>query len=401
MAWQEADIIKTAEKLYPQQVKWRRQFHRNPEISNQEFQTTSFINKLLKQEKIRTIPLKNMATGTAALITGKNKGGKTIAIRTDIDALPIVEQNEIPFKSKNEGVMHACGHDVHMSVVLGAAIFLNRLKDELNGNIKVLFQPAEESPPGGAEAMIKAGIMKSPKVSMVFGLHVDPTLPVGKFSLRDGPTMASVTDFDITIKGQTGHAAVPHRAVDAIAVAAELIDSMQKIVSRDIDPMGTAVITFGTIEGGTARNVIADQVRLRATARTLSPSTLKQLPRLIKRTVNGICKARGAHADLEFVANYPVLDNHKSANHLLRESMSELFGSSNVIETPTVMGGEDFAYYLKEAPGAMFRLGTKNSRMGADKSWHSPQFMVDEGAIKYGTAVLVDAAIRYLGKYKG
>ncbi len=394
------EILKSAKAMHAQQIKWRRHFHQNPEISNNEFETTAFINKILKKEKIRILPLKNMKTGTAALISGKMKNAKTVAIRTDIDALPIIEQNDIPFKSKTYGVMHACGHDVHMAVVLGSAILLNRMKDKLNGNVKFLFQPAEESPPGGASAMIKAGIMKNPRVNMVFGLHVDPSLPVGKFSLRDGPTMASVTDFDISVKGRTGHAAVPHRAVDAIAVAAELVDSMQKIISREIDPMGTAVITFGTIEGGTARNVIADRVRLRATARTLSPSTLKRLPRLIKRTVNGICRARGARADLEFIASYPVLDNHRSANRVLMESMNELFGSSNVTETPTVMGGEDFAFYLREAPGAMFRLGIKNRRIGADKSWHSPEFMVDEEAIYYGTAALVDAAIRYLGRNK-
>jgi len=396
MAWNRADIIKRAKALHPQQIKWRRHFHQNPEISNQEYDTTAFINNLLKKEKIPIIKLKNMATGTAAFLKGKDKSGKTLAIRTDIDALPIVEQNQIPFKSKRDGVMHACGHDVHMSIVLGAAVLLNRMKEDLNGNIKFLFQPAEELPPGGAEAMIRAGIMKNPKVDMVFGLHVDPGLPVGKFSLHDGPTMASVTDFDITIEGRGGHAASPHRAVDAIAVAAELIDSMQKIVSREIDPMGTAVITFGTIEGGTARNVIADRVKIRATARTLSPSTLKQLPRLIKRTVNGICKSRGARANLAFVANYPVLSNHPIANRLLKESMSELFNKNDVKETPPAMGGEDFAYFLQEAPGAMFRLGIKNSRIGADKSWHSPLFMVDEEAIFFGTAALVNAALRYL-----
>ncbi len=400
MAWNKTELLAKARELHSQQVKWRRHFNQNPELSDREFKTTEFINNILKKEKIKTIPLKGMATGTAALIEGKNPNGKTAALRTDIDALPIVEQNKIPFKSKNEGVMHACGHDVHMSIMLGATLLLNQMRDDLGGTIKVFFQPAEEMPPGGADQMIKAGVLKNPDVDMIFGLHVDPTLPVKQFSLRDGPTMASVTDFDITVKGVTGHAAVPHRAVDAIVAAAELIESIQKIASREVNPMENAVITFGTISGGTARNVIADTVFMKGTARTLSPETLKKLPNLIRRTAAGIAKARGAKIDINFVANYPVLVNHASANRILGESMKELFGGGSIKDTPTTMGGEDFAYFLQKIPGAMFRLGVKNSKIGADKSWHSPQFMVDEDAIYFGTAIMIDAVKRFLNGKK-
>lgn len=391
-----ATILKDAESLFKTQVNWRRHLHQHPELSTQEQNTTRFINDILKKEKIKIIPLKGMKTGTAALIEG-GRSGRTAALRTDIDALPICEQNSIPFKSKNPGVMHACGHDVHMATILGATLLLNRMKDRFAGKVKILFQPAEELPPGGAREMIKAGILKNPKIDMLFALHTDPMLPVGQISLRDGPTMASVTDFNITVHGIGGHAAKPHQAVDAVVTAAEIVSSIQKVVSREVNPLEPAVITFGTIEGGTARNVIAESVRLQGTARTLSPSTLKRLPRLIRRTIGNICKARGAKAEIEFVADYPVMSNHGKANRIIERTAAELFGRKIVKETPPGMGGEDFACYLEEVPGAMFRLGTRNSKIGADKMWHSSDFMVDENAIKYGTAILVGAVRNFLG----
>lgn len=387
-------ILKLAKKMYPAQIKWRRHFHQYPELSNQEFKTTAFIKKELTKRRIKILPL-NIPTGLAALVG--NKGKTTAAVRTDIDALPITEQNKIPFKSKIDGIMHACGHDMHIATVLGTAIILNELKKDLPGLVKIIFQPAEEQPPGGAVQMLKAGLFKNPKVDMIFGLHVDPTLPTGKIGLRDGPTMAAVIDFDIHIKGRGGHAAKPHETIDAIAVVSELVGSIQKIASRETDPMKPVVITFGKIAGGTARNVIADQAVLYGTARTLSPDNIKKLPALIKRTTEGICRARGAGYQIDFIADYPVLNNHSATNKILAESFTELFGKNKIVETGQVMGGEDFAYYLQQTPGAMFRLGTRNRKIGAVNPWHYPNFMTDEESIFYGTALLVKAIIKYFG----
>ncbi len=385
-------ILKRAGELLPQQIKLRRELHQNPEIAFEEFQTTKFIKNHLKRHKIKTKSLR-MKTGVLGIINEEKK--PAVAIRTDIDALPVTEQSNLAFASKKEGFMHACGHDIHMAVVSGVAALLNENKQSLPGCVKFIFQPAEEMPPGGAQSMIKEGVLKKPDVKMIFGLHVDPTVPVGKFTLRDGPTMASVIDFDITIQGRGGHAALPHRAVDAIAVATELVGSIQKIVSRETNPLKPIAVTFGLIRGGTVRNVIADKVLLQGTARTLYPENMKNIPRLIKRTAEGICKASGAKYELKILSGYPVLSNHEKANQVLSSAAKELFGNKAVSLTPQTMGGEDFAFYLKQVPGAMFRLGIKNDKIGANKPWHSPKFIADEKSIYYGTALLTLAVMKF------
>jgi amidohydrolase len=391
MAIEKKEILKLAEKTYPEQVKLRRRLHQYPELSNEEFRTTEFIIKLLNKRRIKTIPIK-LPTGTIAII---NENKKTaVAVRTDIDALPLTEKSNLSFQSKRPGLMHACGHDIHAAAVLGTAFILNRLRKRIPGCVKFIFQPAEELPPGGAERMIKAGVLKNPDVGMIFGLHVDPTVATGKITLRDGPTMASVIDFDIIIYGTGGHAGLPHRAVDAIAVASEVIDSVQKIVSREINPLKPAVITFGSIKGGTVRNVIAEKVLLSGTARTLALENIRLLARLIRRTVDGVCRARGAKYEVKFLPGYPVLSNHKETNDILAETYAELFGRKNIGLTPQTMGGEDFAFYLEKTPGAMFRLGIKNKKIGADRPWHSPEFIADEKSIFYATALLSLAVTR-------
>ena len=389
------DIKRLAEEIFPYQVGIRRHLHQYPELSNMETETTKLIVQQLRKLGIVPKPLK-MKTGTLGLINPKSKNA--VAIRSDIDALPITEAVESPFKSKNAGIMHACGHDVHMAIVLGAAAVLARLGNKIPGCVKFIFQPAEESPPGGAEMMIKEGVLGKPDVKMIFALHTDPTLPVGKISLRDGPTMASVTDFDITVIGVGGHGAVPHRAVDAIAVAAEIVEAAQKIISRELNPMKPVVITFGTINGGTARNIIADKVVLNGTARALDADSRKHIPRLLKRTLDGICRARGAKYELSILAGYPVLENDPSANAILEKSYAVLFGKRNIALTPQTMGGEDYSFYLQKVPGAMFRLGVRNDKIHANKPWHSPEFIADERSIFFGTALLIHAVLSYFDR---
>ncbi len=387
-------ILQMTKALLPYQVKIRRHLHQYPELSYEEFKTTAFLKKELARNKVGVKKLK-MKTGALALINPRKK--IAAAIRSDIDALPITECARVPFKSKVPGTMHACGHDMHMATVLGTAIILNKLKDVIPGCVKFFFQPAEESPPGGAVQMIGEGVMQSPPVKMVFGLHVDPTLNIGKVSFRDGPVMASVIDLDITINGVGGHAALPHRTVDAISVGCEVVESLQKVISRETNPMSPTLLSFGKFSGGTVRNVICDKVKIFGTIRSLDSEMTRLMPKLVKRTVDGICKARGASAKIDILSGYPVLTNHPKANVIYSECFSELFGSKNIEPTAQTLGGEDFAYYVQKTPGAMFRLGVKNDKIGANKSWHSPEFMVDEEAIYYGTSLLTMSVLRYFG----
>jgi len=384
-------IFELAQSLHRQQIDWRRHLHQYPELSDEEFETTTFLKSRAKELGL-TIQPYDMPTGFAADLVGTaGSSDKMVAIRTDIDALPVLEQTNLPFASKNEGRMHACGHDMHMATVLGTAAILKDLRDQFDGTIRFLFQPSEEMPPGGAREFIKRGALDG--VSMIFGLHVDPHLPTGKISVRDGATMGSVMDFDIVVHGVGGHAARPQNAVDAIATAAEIIESLQKVVSREMDPIAPVVITFGQIKGGTARNVIADRVELNATARTLSAEARKKLPKAIKRTATNVAKARGARANVEFTSDYPVVENDPAVNRIITGAADKLLGKNKVATTEQVLGGEDFACYLEKTKGAMFRLGIRNKKIGADKSWHSPKFIADEDALPVGTAVLVQSAI--------
>lgn len=385
-------VLALAEKNHARQIKWRRHLHQYPETAFEELKTTQFLKTELKRLGLKFKPLK-MKTGLLASI-GNKQQGRAIAIRSDIDALPITEQNKIPFKSKHPGRMHACGHDVHMATVLGAAHILTQLTDQFSGEVRFLFQPAEEHPPGGARPMIANGALD--KIDAILGLHVEPHLPVGLISLRDGPTMAAVYDFDIHLLGKAGHAARPHTAIDAISLSAEVIDGLQKLVSRETDPISPVAITIGKVEGGIARNVIADRVTLTGTARALEPKTAKLLPRLIKRTVAGICKARGASFEIDSIAGYPVLKNNPRINKLIGRSYNELFPGKKIATTELVLGGEDFACYLEKVPGAMFRLGVQNHSIGADKPWHAVNFMVDESSMKVGSATLAMAALNFL-----
>jgi amidohydrolase len=391
-----AEKIKNiSNQIFPSLVKLRRELHQYPELAFQEFKTSERIAKELK--KLGIDFKKGIGkTGVVGLLN-KEKKGKTLALRADMDALPVLEQTNFPYKSKNKGIMHACGHDVHIACVIGAAKILTRLKDELPGKVKFIFQPSEEVHPGGAKPMIEAGVLRNPDVSGIFGLHCDSAIPVGKIGVREGPTMAQAEDFDITIIGRGGHGARPHDGVDAIVVASQVIQALQTIVSRKINPLEPVVISIGTIEGGSARNIICDKVILKGTARTLNKEIAKKISGLLKEIVSGITKSAGASFELNYYGGYPILINHPKATNLARRSIAQLFGKDAIfeIERP-VMGGEDFAYYLQKVPGSFLRLGIRNPKKDAIYPWHHPKFTVDEDAIKIGSTVLAGIAFNFL-----
>ena len=374
-------------------VALRRHFHAHPEIAYTEIKTSQKIRETLSKLKIKS----KVCTPTGVLgRLNPGQSGVVCAIRSDMDALPILEQTKLEFKSKTPGLMHACGHDVHMAAVLGAAMILAKLKDRLRGEVRFIFQPAEEVPPGGAGEMIKAGALTKPPVKMIFGLHTDPHIPVGKIGLRDGVMMSAVLDFDLTVRGRGGHGARPHDCHDAIVIAAQLVNSLQTIVSRNIDPVKPAVITIGQIKGGTARNVIANEVKIRGTIRATENKTVQILKKRVRSVSVNTCRAFEADCDLAFIAEYPPLYNCPEANKFISETTVELYGKKSVtmLENPA-LGGEDFSRYLQYAPGAMFRLGVRNPGIDAIHGWHSNKYMVDEKSMMYGSAILAGAVLRF------
>jgi len=389
------NIKNISNRIFPGLVKLRRELHQYPELCFKEFKTSERVARELAQLKVRV--KKGIAkTGVVGLLEGK-RGGKTVALRADMDALPILEQTNLPYKSKNPGVMHACGHDVHMTCIIGAAKILSAMKDDLNGNVKFIFQPSEEVHPGGAKPMIQAGVLRNPNVSAIFGLHCDPSIPIGKIGVREGPFMAQADDFDIIIHGISGHGARPHDGVDAIVVAAQVIQGLQTIASRKISPVEPVVISVGKIEGGNARNIICDRVILKGTARSLNQKVAKIIPQLLKEIAGGIARSAGASTEVIYHTGYPVLVNPPKTTDLARNTILSMFGEGSVYEIPKpLMGAEDFAYYLQKVPGSFLRLGTRNPGKGATYPWHHPKFNVDEDAIKIGASVLAGLAFDFL-----
>jgi amidohydrolase len=388
-------IKKLSEQIFPYLVQLRRRFHQYPETSFEEFKTSQTIAKELREIglKVKTGIAK---TGVVGLLQS-DKNGKTVALRADIDALPISERTNLPYASKNKGKMHACGHDVHITCLIGAAMILDKLKDNFRGNVKFIFQPSEEVAPGGAIGMIKAGVLSGPKVSSIFALHCDANIPVGKVGVKNGIMMAYADDFDITIIGKGGHGARPQDGVDAIVVASQIIGSLQTIVSRRIDPLKSAVVSVGIVQGGEARNIICDKVVLKGTMRSLEKKVAKNLPIYVKKIVSGIAKSYGANFEFTYNKGYPVLINDPKSTDIAREVIRNLYNKEAVyeIEKP-MMGGEDFARFLQKVPGTMMRLGIRNEKIGATYPWHHPKFKIDERALVIGSAVLADAVLESL-----
>jgi amidohydrolase len=388
-------IKNISKEAFPSLIQLRRELHQYPELAFDEFKTSERIAKELR--KLRIDVKRPIAKTGVVGVLNKGTEGKTIALRADMDALPVLEQTNFPYKSKNEGIMHACGHDVHVACVVGAAKILTRLKDELPGKVKFIFQPSEEVHPGGAKPMIEAKVLENPDVSGIFALHCDPAIPIGKIGVREGPTMAQAEDFDITIIGRGGHGARPHDGVDAIVVASQVIQALQTIVSRKINPLEPVVVSIGKMEGGSARNIICDKVILKGTARTLNKEVAKKIPGFLKEIISGITKSAGASFELNYYGGYPILINHPKATNLARGTIAKLFGKEAIFELRRpMMGGEDFAYYLQKIPGSFLRLGIRNPKKDAIYPWHHPKFTVDEDAIKIGSAVLAGVAFDFL-----
>jgi amidohydrolase len=364
----------------------RHHLHAHPELSYQEFETSKFV-----QNKLRSfgIPFEVKATtGVLGIIKGKNPDSRVIALRADMDALPITEENEVHYKSKNPGVMHACGHDVHTTILLGAAKILAELKDEWEGTVKLLFQPGEERNPGGASFMIKEGVLENPRPQGIYGLHVHPGLALGKLSFRKGRVMASADELYLTIKGKGGHAAAPHVTVDTILVASQLIVSLQQIISRNNNPLSPSVLSICSIQGGHTTNVIPSEVKLMGTFRAMDEGWRNQAHELIRKQVAGIAEATGAEIDLHIDIGYPTVDNDPELTGKGWQLAEDYMGKTEVEETEIRMGAEDFGFYTQVIPGCFYRLGVRNEAKGIVHNVHTPKFDIDERAIETGMGMM-------------
>jgi hippurate hydrolase len=327
-------------------------------------------------------------TGVVGIIEGRNPASRIIALRADIDALPIEEENAVPYKSRHPGVMHACGHDVHTTVLLGAARILQELREEWEGTVKLIFQPGEERNPGGASIMIREGVLENPKPQCIFGLHVHPQMETGKLSFRGGKVMASADEIYITIKGKGGHAAAPHLTVDTILCASQVIVSLQQIVSRNSSPFSPSVLSICSVQGGHTTNVIPSEVKLMGTFRTMDESWRFKAHQLIEQQARSVAEGMGADIDIRIDVGYPNVYNHEELNHTARALAEDFMGKEHVLETELRMGAEDFGYYSQVIPGCFYRLGTGNINKGITSGVHTPTFNIDENAIPIGMGIM-------------
>ncbi|WP_438315775.1 M20 metallopeptidase family protein [Sporosarcina sp. FA9] len=392
------ELLTKAAGIKPWLVEIRRDLHRHPELGMEEYRTRDKIIEYLTE---MGIPFERdiAHTGVVGFIEGGIEG-KTIALRADIDALPITEMNEVDYKSQNVGKMHACGHDAHTTVLLGAAKLLNDNKENLKGNVKLFFQPAEETV-GGAKPMIEAGVMENPKVEAVFGLHIAPDIPVGEIGVKYDQMNAASNSLSITIKGDSAHGATPHNGTDAILIAAKVISALQTIVSRNVDPRDSAVISIGVIQGGTAANIIADTVTLTGTVRTLHPDVRSYVLKRIEEVVSHTTQAMGGTFTLTIKDGYNVLINDNSMVDIVKQSAIELIGEENVhqLQLPS-LGVEDFAFFAEAAPSAFYRLGGRNEERGIVHGLHTNQFDIDEDCLPLGAALQALTVYKYLNEKK-
>lgn len=370
----------------PDLVAIRRHLHAHPELSYHEFETSKFVQRQLADMGIPFMLKAN--TGVIGLLAGKHPEKRVIALRADMDALPILEENDLPYKSKNEGVMHACGHDVHTTCLLGAARILHELRAEWVGTIKLIFQPGEEKNPGGASLLIKEGVLDNPRPSFILGLHVHPNLPVGKFRFRGGKIMASADELYITIKSKGGHAAAPQETADTILIASQLIVALQQIISRNNSPFSPSVLTITSFQGGNATNIIPKEVKLMGTFRAMDEGWRFRAHDLIRKLSTSLVEGMGAEIDITIDVGYPTVYNHEELNEIATEAARVYAGKDNIEESELRMGAEDFGYYSQIIPGCFFRLGAGNVAKGIVAGVHTPTFNIDEDAIALGAGMM-------------
>lgn len=372
----------------------RRYLHANPELSFQEYNTANFVAQQLKQLGLTPQAMAN--TGVVALIEGKNPTSKIVALRADMDALPIVEANEVSYKSKNEGVMHACGHDVHTASLLGTAHILHQLKEEFEGSIKLVFQPAEEKAPGGASIMIKEGVLQNPAPQSIIGQHVAPQIPVGKIGFREGMYMASTDELFITVRGKGGHAAMPETLIDPVLIASHIIVALQQVVSRNFTPKIPAVLSIGKVIANGATNVIPNEVTMEGTFRTMNEEWRAVAHTRMRKIAEGIAESMGGSCDFQILRGYPFLVNEPALTKRMRDAAKEFVGEEQIIDLDLWMAGEDFAFYSQQIDACFYRLGTRNEARGIVSGVHTPTFDVDEAALEIGAGLMAWLALREL-----
>ncbi len=374
-------------------IEIRHQIHKNPELSFEEYRTAELAAAEMKKLGFE-VEENIFGTGVCATFrNSKSENAKTLLIRADMDALPVEEKNNLDFKSQNEGLMHACGHDGHTSILIGTAYVLKELADEFDGNVKFLFQPGEETS-GGADGMIKEGVLNDPDVDAALGLHLWGSTEEGIVEYKSGPFMASTDRFDLKIIGSGGHAARPHNTIDPIPIAAEIISSLQKIVSRRIDPLDSAVISIGNIVGGSTHNVIPDQVVLKGTVRSLRKEVREQLAENIEKTIKNICEIYGAKYELNYIFGYPAVINDKKMTELLKDAAKKVLGPDRVREKEKAeMGGEDFSYFALKVPSVFYFLGI--APQGEIINHHQSDFRFNDSVLKDGVTVMAQTAVDF------
>jgi amidohydrolase len=384
-----------SQEMAPQLAEIRQRIHKQPELGFQEIETARLVAQRLRELSLE-VHEGVAQTGVVGLLRGK-AADKAVGLRADMDALPIQEKSTIPYRSQKPCVMHACGHDAHVACLLGAAGILARLPTEISGLVKLIFQPNEEDSPSGALAMLDDGVMDDPPVNALVALHVAPEIPSGVIGIRTGPLLAEARDFEVHIKGQGGHGAHPHRAIDAIVVAAHFVSEVQSIVSRRVDPLQSAVISVGEIHGGQADNVIADLVKLRGTVRALDHQLGDGLVGAVEDVLLGVTRAAGAEGVIRWTQGCEVLNNDAELAEAVRRATIQLSGPESVkSDIPQSMGGDDFAYFLRRAPGVLFQLGTNDGTERTSYPLHHPRFDIDEKALAMGAAVLALVAMNLL-----
>jgi amidohydrolase len=389
--------IKSLSTQYSEQVvEFRRHIHANPELSYQEFKTAKFVAQQLVSFGLS--PKEGVATtGLVVEIEGKNPGKRTVALRADMDALPIQETNNVTYKSKVQGVMHACGHDVHTSSLLGTAKILNSVKDQFEGTVRLIFQPGEEKNPGGASYMIRDGVLKNPEPSGIIGQHVFPLLPVGKIGFREGMYMASCDEIYLKVIGKGGHGAAPDLGIDPVVIASHIIIALQQIISRNASPKQPTVLTFGRVIAEGATNIIPNEVNIAGTFRAMNEEWRASALQKITKMAESLAEGMGGKCEVEISKGYPYLENNPELTRRIRAAAEAYVGKENVVDLEITLGAEDFSYYSQIIPASFYRLGTRNDAKGITSYVHTPTFDIDEDSLKIGPGLMAWMAVQELG----